>query len=105
MGDNKLWPKPVPPPRRKIDPREIPRTFMSPAYFEESETGLFEMFRDVLIETDQPDGVGGFFREKMGKRIGPLFRCREAGPDEREEFWTSRPDGTRVRLVRVEEKA
>ncbi len=91
------------PPKRKFDAKDLPRTFMSPAYFEEAD-GLFFMYRDVLIETNQPDGEGGFFREKMGKRIGPMFRCRPARFDERAQFTTSRPDGTVVLLVEIQDK-
>ncbi len=92
------------PPRRKLDPRDIPRTFMSPAYFEEREPGIFEMYRDILLETDLPDGAGGFFREKVGKRIGPMFVCRPIREGEEPDFTTSLPDGRRILLKKVDQK-
>ena len=88
-------------PKRKIDPRELPRTWMSKAYVEEVEHGTYQMFRDILIETDQKDIDGEPLREKFGKRIGPMFTFREATPEEREDFITSRPDGSIVRLVKI----
>jgi hypothetical protein len=80
---------------------KVPRTFMSPAYVEES-GGEFILFRDVLVETDQPDGVGGFYREKFGKRIGPMMRLRPASEGERVDFITSRKDGSVIKLTRID---
>ena len=88
-------------PKRKFDPKDIPRTYMSPSYFEEREPGTFEMFRDILIETDEVDAAGVHLREKFGKRIGPMYRCRQAQRGEKEDFITSRPDGAIIRLVKV----
>lgn len=82
---------------------DVPRTFMSPAYVEEirGDPGFYAMYRDVLVETDQPDGEGGFLREKFGKRIGPVMILREARRGEEADFTTSRPDGTVLLLHRV----
>ena len=88
-------------PKRKVDPKEIPRTWMSRAYVEEVENGTFQMFRDVLVETDQKDFDGAPLREKMGKRIGPMFTFRVAQEGERADFMTNRPDGTVLMLVKI----
>lgn len=91
------------PPKRKLPGDvKIPRTYMSKAYVEEPEPGTFLMYRDILQETDQPDGTGGFFREKWGKRIGPIMRLRLGRPGERPDFITSREDGTVLELVRTD---
>lgn len=82
---------------------KIPRTFMSPAYVEEQDD-LFVMYRDILVETDQPDGAGGFLREKMGKRIGPMMRFRLARDGESVDFLSSRPDGQVLQLHRVDKQ-
>ena len=89
-------------PKRKFNVDDLPRTFMSPAYFEEAEKGVFVMYRDVLVETDERDFDGTRLREKLGKRIGPMFRCRLAEIGERADFTTSRPDGTVLMLVKLE---
>lgn len=79
---------------------EIPRTFMSRAYVEEHDS-IFEMYRDILEETKEPDGAGGFLREKKG-RIGPMMVFREAKDGEQIDFQSSRPDGTVIMLHRID---
>lgn len=91
----------VDPPKRRFNKNEVPRTFMSPAFVEESSPGEFLMFREVLIETDQLDSQGKPIREKFGKRIGPMMRLTEAQKGESIDFTTSRPDGTVLLLHRV----
>lgn len=88
-------------PKRKNKEIVVPRTFMTPAYFEELEKGLFGLFRDVTVETDQRGEDGQFLREKWGKRIGPVFKCREAAKDEDPDFTTSRADGTVLLLKKI----
>lgn len=83
--------------------RKVPRSFMSPAYVERKEHDTYAMYRDILVETDQPDGVGGFFREKLGKRIGPMMLLRRARTEEeamRPDFVTD-VDGQPVPLIRT----
>jgi len=84
--------------------RKVPRSFMSPAYVERKEHNVYAMFRDILVETDKPDGVGGFYREKLGKRIGPMMLFRRAETEEEEsrpDFRTSDPDGNIIALIRT----
>jgi len=88
-------------PKRKSKEIVVPRTFMTPAYFEELEKGLFGLFRDVTVETDQRGEDGQFLREKWGKRIGPVYTCREATQDEDPDFTTSRADGTVLLLKKI----
>lgn len=90
--------------KRKFDVDNLPRTFMSPAYVEEVEAGMFQMFRDILVETDEYDSDGSRLREKLGKRIGPMFTFRLAQIGEKADFMTSRPDGTVLMLVRITDK-
>lgn len=86
---------------RKDEIKRLPRSFMSPAYVEERDPGFYAMYRDILIETDTPDGQGGFLREKLGKRIGPMFVFREAREGEEPDFISSRPDGSVLLLYRI----
>jgi hypothetical protein len=79
--------------QKKWDVKNLPKTFMSPAYVVEKEPGVFAMYRDVTIEEN---GV----REKFGKPIGPMYLFRECKASEKEDFLTSRPDGTVLRLWR-----
>jgi hypothetical protein len=81
---------------------KIPRTFMSRAYVQEHD-GIFEMYRDILEETNEPDGAGGFLREKKG-RIGPMMVFHEARDGEPVDFQTSRPDGTVLMLHRIDKE-
>jgi len=81
-------------PKRNTKEVKVPRTFMTPAYFEQVEPGIYGMFRDVTVETDQRGEDGQFLREKWGKRIGPIYTCRVAGKDEDPDFTTSLSDGT-----------
>ncbi len=89
-------------PKRKFNPEDLPRSFMTPAYIEEADPGTFVMFRDILIETDERDENGERLREKFGKRIGPIAVLREAAADEQPDFTTSRPDGTVLLLKRID---
>ena len=77
-----------------------PRTYMSQAYVERRD-GQYVMYRDILVETDKPDGAGGFYREKLGKRIGPMMILRPAKAGEEVDFVTSMTDGTVLPLHRV----
>ena len=74
--------------------QQVPKTFMSPAYIEEREPNVYAMFRDILVETKDPDGVGGFMREKMGKRIGPMLIFRTCKKGEQPDYISSKPDGS-----------
>ena len=80
--------------QKKWDTKNLPKTFMGPAYVLEKEPGTYAMYRNVEIEEN---GV----REKFGKPIGPLFLFRVAGEKENEDFITSKPDGTVIRLKRT----
>ena len=80
--------------QRKFDTKNLPKTFMGPAYFLEKEPGVYAMYRDVTVEENGE-------REKFGKPIGPMFLCRECKQNEKEDFVTSLPDGTVVRLWRI----
>lgn len=88
------------PDKQKVEEikKQVPKSFMSPAYVEEKEPGIYAMYRDILIETDQPDGVGGFMREKLGKRIGPMYVFRVCRKGEEPDFTTSKSDGTVILL-------
>jgi len=90
-------------PKRKMNKKDIvvPRTFMTPAYFEEIEKGVYGLFRDVTVETDQKGEDGNFLREKWGKRIGPVYTCRVATQEEEPDFTTSLPDGTVLLLKKI----
>ena len=88
-------------PKRKFDPKDLPRSFMSPAYVEEVEPNVFQMFRDILVETDEVGPDGKKLREKLGKRIGPMMVLRPARDGEPTDFMTSRPDGTVLLLYRI----
>lgn len=79
---------------RREETKKLPKTFMSPAYVEEKDPGIFVMYRDILMEEN---GV----KEKFGKRIGPMYMFRLAMKGEKEDFMTSRPDGTVLLLVRT----
>jgi len=68
-----------------------PRTFMTPAYIKQVEPGLYEMWRDVVIEENGQ-------REKFGKSIGPIMVLRPARKDERVDFISSTPDGKILEL-------
>jgi hypothetical protein len=79
---------------RREETKKLPKTFMSPAYVEEKDPGIFAMYRDILIEE-------GGVKEKFGKRIGPMYLFRIAKKGEKEDFMTSRPDGEVIMLVRT----
>lgn len=85
--------------RREEIEKQVPKTFMSPAYVEERD-GVYAMYRDILVETNKPDGVGGFYREKLGKRIGPMFLFRPCRPGEEPDFITSK-DGQPLLLFQI----
>ena len=89
------------PPRRTFNKDEVPRTFMAPAHVEERADGVFEMFREILVETNEVGEDGQFLREKFGKRIGPMMRFSVAVEGESADFTTSRPDGTVLLLHRI----
>jgi hypothetical protein len=80
--------------------KQVPRSYMSPAYVEKRD-GQYVMYRDILVETDKPDGAGGFYREKLGRRIGPMMILRVAKDGEEIDFVTSMTDGTVLPLHRV----
>jgi len=73
---------------------KTPRVYATRALIEEVEKGLFEMYRDVMIEEakGQP--------EKHGKRIHITF-MRECTKDEEADATTSRPDGTVILLRKL----
>ena len=79
--------------QKKWDTKNLPKTFMSQAYIVEKEPGVFAMYRDILIEEN---GV----KEKWGKPIGPMYLFRECKMGEKEDFLSSRADGTVLRLWR-----
>ena len=88
-------------PARKNDTKDLPRTFMTPAYLEEIDTGTYGLFRDIMIETDEKGEDGQFLREKFGKRIGPVFILRRALDSEQPDMTTSLPDGTVLMLKKI----
>lgn len=91
-------------PTRKADTKKdvkVPRTFMTPAYLEEVDTGTFGLFRDIVAENGEFEDDGTPIREKWGKRIGPIFLYRVATQDEEPELTTSRPDGTVLLLKKI----
>lgn len=88
-------------PKRANKDIDVPRTFMTPAYFEEIENGTFAMFRDITVETNEKGEDGKPLREKWGKRIGPIFLCKEAGKGEEPDFTTSRADGNVLLLIKL----
>ena len=92
-------------PKRVASTKDLPRSFMSPAYIEEVDTGVFAMYRDIMIETDQYGEDGKRLREKFGKRIGPVMMLREATKEEEPDFTTSRPDGSVLLLVKIDKGA
>lgn len=86
--------------REEIE-KQVPKTFMSPAYIEEKEAGVYAMYRDILVETKEADGVGGFYREKMGKRIGPMYIFRPCRKGEEPDYISSKPDGSPLFLWQI----
>ena len=80
--------------KKVIDTKGLPKTFMAPAYIVEKEPGVFVMYRDILVEEN---GV----KEKWGKPIGPIMMFRECKKDEKEDYLSSRTDGTVLRLWRT----
>lgn len=68
-----------------------PRVYATRALLKEIEPGLFELYRDVMIEED---GIA----EKYGKPIHISF-LRECAKDEEADLTTSKPDGA-VLLLR-----
>lgn len=70
------------------------RTFMTPAYVREVDRGLYEMYRDIVVEENGN-------REKFGKSIGPIMVLRPAQKGERVDFITSTPDGQVMELHRI----
>jgi hypothetical protein len=73
--------------------KNLPRTFMEPAYVREVEPGTFAMYRDIVVEENGK-------REKSGKPIGPMGLFRQAKKGETVDFMTSKPDGTVIQLHR-----
>lgn len=55
---------------------QVPRTFLSKAYLQEVEKGLYGLFRNLEMVEVGKDGQE--VREKVGKPIGPLRLLREA---------------------------
>jgi hypothetical protein len=91
-------------PTRKKETKKdlkVPRTFMTPAYFEEVDTNTFGLYRDIVAENGEFEADGTPIREKWGKRIGPIFLCRIASKDEEPDYTTSRPDGTVLLLKKI----
>ena len=70
-----------------------PRVFATKALLKEIEKGVFELYRDVVIEEN---GV----REKHGKEIHISF-LRECTKDEEADLTSSRPDGSVLLLKRI----
>lgn len=79
----------------KPDLSKLPRTFATKALLKEIEKGVFELYRDVVIEEN---GV----REKHGESIHISF-LREATKDEEPDLTSSRPDGSVLLLKRIKE--
>jgi len=73
---------------------KTPRVFATKALVKEIEKGVFELYRDVVIEEAGT-------REKHGKEIHISF-LREATKDEQPDLTTSRPDGTVLLLKRTD---
>ena len=92
------------PPKRNVNIKDLPRSFMSPAYVEEIDTGVFAMYRDIMIETNQVGEDGKRLREKFGKRIGPVMMLREATKTEDPDFTTSRSTGEVLMLKKIEKE-
>ena len=80
--------------KKVIDTKSLPKTFMAPAYILEKEPGVFAMYRDILMEENGT-------KEKWGKPIGPIMVFRECKKDEKEDYLSSRADGTVLRLWRT----
>lgn len=80
--------------QRKFDTKNLPKTFMSPAYIVEKEPGVFAMYRDIYMEENGN-------KEKWGKPIGPMYLFRICTQDEKEDFLSSRTDGEVLRLKRI----
>lgn len=85
---------------------KMPRTFASQAYLREVERGVYQLYRDVVVEVLQKDGK--YAREKTGKSICvspfPLREFRD-GDDERQVVLNSfHPTEARpLRLVEIRE--
>ncbi len=65
--------------------KDVPRTFLSKAYIVELEKGLWGLYRDVLVETNEFDKEGKPIREKVGKPLGPIGVLREMQKGEEEK--------------------
>lgn len=70
---------------KRPDLKNLPRTFMGPAYVREVEPGTFAMYRDITVEEDGK-------REKFGKPIGPMGLFRRAKDGETVDFTTVKED-------------
>jgi hypothetical protein len=82
---------------------KMPRTFMSKAYIQELEKGLFGLYRNIEMEEPDPK-TGKPVREKI-KAIGPIKLLREAqkGEEKRVVLVTVHPVELReLALVEVE---
>lgn len=71
--------------------KKIPRTFMGKAYVTVLEKDLYGLYRDVIVEEDDPK-TGTPIREKAGS-IGPIKLLREArkGEEQQVVLRTSHP--------------
>ena len=61
--------------------KTIPRTFVSPAFLMEIDTGTYGLYRNIEMEID---GV----REKIGNSIGPIGIFRKCQGDEKPDLET-----------------
>ena len=64
--------------------QKVPRTFLTAAYLQEVEKGVFGLFRNIEVE-EPNERTGKAVREKV-KAVGPISLLREARKGEEEKI-------------------